>query len=128
MTSKPGPEDSGRRDWREFWFEHSNCGGTWVYVKDEKYPRVTCTCGTLLNENIEAFEREVDLSNSILRRNRYNTTPPYQWYGPNPEPKERPPTLRTDEEDTIVEWDIDANLPLYTRDYLRRNDGTDSWA
>lgn len=58
------------------------------------------------NENIEIFKKETELANSILRRNRYSTVPPYKWYGPDPEPKD-------------VEWDIDANLPLYTRDYLR---------
>ena len=70
-------------------------------------------------ENTEAFKREVDLSNSILRQNRYNTAPPYQWYGPDPEPKERP-----EEYYNNVAWDIDANLPLYTRDYLKRNDAS----
>lgn len=32
-------------DWREFWTDHGNCGGTWVYVKDDPgNPRVICSC------------------------------------------------------------------------------------
>jgi hypothetical protein len=36
--------------------------------------------------NEEAYKKEVLASNSILRRNRYSTKPPYLWYGPDPEP------------------------------------------
>lgn len=30
--------------WQEWYIEHSNCGGTWVYVKDPCNPRVVCSC------------------------------------------------------------------------------------
>lgn len=39
------PAAGEHRDWREFWADHSNCGGTWVYVKDPANPRVICSCG-----------------------------------------------------------------------------------
>lgn len=32
------------RAWQEFWVDHSNCGGTWVYIKDPCNPRVVCSC------------------------------------------------------------------------------------
>jgi hypothetical protein len=43
--------------------------------------------GDRLWRNDEEYKKEAELASSILRRNRYSTTPPYQWYGPDPEPK-----------------------------------------
>jgi hypothetical protein len=40
------PAAGDRRDWRQFWVDHSNCGGTWAYIKDPENPRVVCSCGT----------------------------------------------------------------------------------
>lgn len=37
-------------------------------------------------DNRMMYEKEMNLANSILKRNRYSTVPPYQWYGPDPEP------------------------------------------
>jgi len=54
-------------------------------------------------KNIEAFKRETDLANSILRRNRYSTVPPYKWYGPDPEPVKNP----IEEERDHFETDFD---------------------
>lgn len=34
--------------WQEWYINHSNCGGTWVYVKDPKNPRVVCSCAGLM--------------------------------------------------------------------------------
>lgn len=30
--------------WQQFWVEHSQCGGEWLYIKDQMGPRVVCTC------------------------------------------------------------------------------------
>jgi hypothetical protein len=38
-------------------------------------------------QNVEVYEQELDAANSILRRNRYNTKEPYEWFGPDPEPE-----------------------------------------
>lgn len=35
-----------RGDWRKFWLDHSNCGGTWVYFSDSA--SVVCSCVTEL--------------------------------------------------------------------------------
>lgn len=39
------PAVGERQDWREFWADHSDCGGTWVYINDPSNPRVVCSCG-----------------------------------------------------------------------------------
>lgn len=41
------------------------------------------------NKNIKAYEKETGLAVGILRQNRYSTAPPYEWYGPDPEPSKR---------------------------------------
>lgn len=40
-------------------------------------------------ENDEVYKVESELANTMLKRNRYNTLPPYQWYGPDPEPESK---------------------------------------
>jgi hypothetical protein len=35
-----------RREWVDFWKDHSNCGGDWHYIDDPSCPRVVCDCGT----------------------------------------------------------------------------------
>lgn len=37
-------------------------------------------------ENNKTYEKEAEVAQSILKRNRYSTVPPYEWYGPDPEP------------------------------------------
>ena len=43
--SETEPGASQGKDWRKFWIDHSNCGGTWVYFNDPENPRVVCSCG-----------------------------------------------------------------------------------
>lgn len=44
---------------------------------------------TRQQENQAIYEKEMELSSSILKVNRYNTAPPFQWYGPDPEPERK---------------------------------------
>ena len=55
---------------------------------DEEASKADCLLQLRLRaRNIAEFERETDQALSILRRNRYSTVPPYEWIGPDPEPK-----------------------------------------
>ena len=75
--------------------KHSNCTGTsWNNSKDEE---TYCPCA-VKNHSETWIEDEVHTV--------FNDNIPYSIYGPSQGPKN-------------VEWDIDANLPLYTRDYLK---------
>lgn len=40
-----------------------------------------------MDSNLEIYERELALSKTILRRNRYDTVTG-EWLGPDPEPEE----------------------------------------
>jgi hypothetical protein len=40
--TKPAYGEHGA--WQEWYINHSQCGGTWVYIKDPRNPRVQCSC------------------------------------------------------------------------------------
>lgn len=42
LETRPAIGDHGA--WQEWYIDHSNCGGTWVYIKDPCNPRVVCSC------------------------------------------------------------------------------------
>lgn len=37
--------------WQEWYIHHSNCGGTWVYVKEPGNDRVICSCSMGMGRN-----------------------------------------------------------------------------
>jgi hypothetical protein len=41
---------------------------------------------SIQTDNNAAYVKEVEAAQSILRRNRYSTVAPFEWYGPDPEP------------------------------------------
>lgn len=74
-------------------------------------------------ENNRAYEQEVELAQSILKRNRYSTVPPYEWYGPDPEPT--PSTINVHRRlmglppaDEWVHWCKDIPIPVHV--YTKR--------
>lgn len=40
----------------------------------------------ILQGNLKSFKDEEKLAFSILQKNRHSTAPPFQWFGPDPEP------------------------------------------
>lgn len=51
-SSDREPAVGERQDWRDFWLDHSMCGGTWVYINDKANPRVICSCGMTQSQTL----------------------------------------------------------------------------
>lgn len=40
----------------------------------------------IFRENEEVYRNEMQLAGFIIKKNRHRMIPPYDWYGPDPEP------------------------------------------